>query len=154
MQSGQYLAYDNIMNTMEANLTAMHDMVNTLFNANNQIKEIVSRLDAVKDEALIKKGTLLIEHLTTWEEEMIQRKSKAYDDVENFPNKFTAEYIFLINQTESSIARVNEQNKNRKTELDAQWNTLKSRANKFLNSDIPDFNKKLWEAGIGAIKMN
>jgi len=132
----------------------MHDMVNTLFNANNQIKEIVSRLDAVKDEALIKKGTLLIEHLTTWDEEMIQRKSKAYDDVENFPNKFTAEYIFLINQTESSIPRVNDQNRRRKFALDAQWESFKNSGNSFLNSEIPNFNRLLWEAGIGAIKIN
>jgi len=132
----------------------MHDMVNTLFNANNQIKEIVSRLDAVKDEALIKKGTLLIEHLTTWDEEMIQRKSKAYDDVENFPNKFTAEYIFLINQTESSIPRVNDQNRRRKFALDAQWKSFKNSGNSFLNSEIPNFNRLLWEAGIGAIKIN
>ena len=92
--------------------------------------------------------------LKTWDEDMIQRKSKAYDDVENFPNKFTAEYIFLINQTESSIPRVNDQNRNRKNELDSQWNTLKNRANNFINSKIPNYNKQLWEAGIGAIKMN
>ena len=85
---------------------------------------------------------------------MIQRKSKAYDDVENFPNKFTAEYLFLINATESSIPRVNEPNINRKAELDAQWSTLKNIANTFINSELPNFNKQLWEAGIGAIKMN
>jgi len=34
--------------------------------------------------------------MKTWDEEMVQRKSKAYDDVENFPNKFTANYLFLI----------------------------------------------------------
>ncbi|MDA7558713.1 glycosyl hydrolase [Flavobacteriaceae bacterium] len=154
MQPGQYSAYHNIMNSMEANLTAMHDMVNALFNANNQIKEIVSSLDAIKHENLIKKGTQLIEHLTIWDGEMIQRKSKAYDDVENFPNKFTAEYIFLINQTESSIPRVNDQNRSRKISLDAQWKSFENSGNNFLNNEIPNFNRLLWEAGIGAIKIN
>ena len=88
-----------------------------------------------------------------WDEDMIQRKSKVYDDVESFPNKFTAEYLFLINQTESSIPRVNQSSRDRKIELDAQWNVLNNRANAFINSAIPDFNKQLWDAGIGAIKM-
>jgi len=153
-QSGQYEAYDNIMKEMETKLTEMHDMVNLLYKAKGQIESTISGIDAVKYKDLIEKGQQLVNGLTAWDEDMIQRKSKAYDDVENFPNKFTAEYIFLINQTESSIPRVNDQNKNRKVELDAQWNTLRNKGNSFINSEIPDFNKQLWEAGIGAIKMN
>jgi hypothetical protein len=85
---------------------------------------------------------------------MVQRKSKAYDDVENFPNKFTAEYIFLINQTESAIPSVNQGSINRKRELDALWVGYKTKAETLLNSAIPTFNKMLWQAGIGAIKMD
>ena len=40
-----------------------------------------------------------------------------------------------------------------KAELDVQWNQLNSRANAFMNNIIPEFNKQLWDAGIGAIKM-
>jgi hypothetical protein len=36
-------------------------------------------------------------------------------------------------------------------ELNAQWVTLKARADEILNRDIPAFNKKLWDAGMGAI---
>lgn len=151
---GQYAEYNSTMAEMETKLTEMHDMVNVLYKAKNQIKESIEGLNADKNKALIEKGKQLITNLTAWDEDMIQRKSKAYDDVENFPNKFTAEYIFLINQSESSIPRINDQNRNRKNELDGQWNTLKTRGNSFINSKIPDFNKQLWEAGIGAIKMN
>lgn len=45
---------------------------------------------------------------------MIQRKSKAYDDVENFENKFTADYMFLINHTESEIPSINQPSLDRK----------------------------------------
>tara|TARA_R110002073_G_scaffold102317_6_gene232347 strand:- start:476 stop:3604 length:3129 start_codon:yes stop_codon:yes gene_type:complete len=151
---GQYEEYDNMMKTMESNLTEMHDMVNVLFKAKNQIKDVVSGLDSNMHKDLIERGKKLIEDLSAWDEDMIQRKSKAYDDVENFPNKFTAEYIFLINQTESSIPRVNNQNKKRKVELETQWNTLRSKGNSFINSEIPNFNKQLWEAGVGAININ
>ncbi|MEZ4781860.1 MAG: glycosyl hydrolase, partial [Flavobacteriaceae bacterium] len=138
---------------METKLTQMHDMVNLLYKAKDQIESTISKLDATKHKDVIEKGQQLVKDLTAWDEDMIQRKSKAYDDVENFPNKFTAEYIFLINQTESSIPRVNDQNKKRKVELESQWNSLKSRGNIFINTEIPNFNKQLWDAGIGAIKM-
>ena len=108
-QPGQYDEYDNIMKEMETKLTQMHDMVNLLYKAKDQIESTISKLDATKHKDVIEKGQQLVKDLTAWDEDMIQRKSKAYDDVENFPNKFTAEYIFLINQTESSIPRVNDQ---------------------------------------------
>jgi hypothetical protein len=83
----------------------------------------------------------------------VQRKSQAYDDVENFPNKFTAEYLFLIDATNSSIPRVNQASKDRKIELDAQWVKLNSEGDRLMKMAIPAYNKQLWEAGFGAIRL-
>jgi photosystem II stability/assembly factor-like uncharacterized protein len=151
---GQYEAYDKIMTEMETKLTTMHNTVNLLYNANKQLSDVVTMLKREGKTDLANEGQNLLDALTKWDEDMIQRKSKAYDDVENFPNKFTAEYMFLINATESGIPRVNEPNIKRKAELDTQWNTLKHRADSFINTEIPNFNKKLWDNGIGAIKMD
>ena len=150
----QYEEYDAFMKIMEQSLTDMHQKINTLYKVQNQIKSLVKSIEKNKSKGkLVKAGNDLANQLSNWDEDMIQRKSKAYDDVENFPNKFTAEYMYLINQTESSIPRVNQASKDRKTELDAQWKVLNNRANNFINSAIPSFNKKLWDAGIGAIKI-
>jgi photosystem II stability/assembly factor-like uncharacterized protein len=146
----QYAEYHSFMSDLEARLTDMHNTVNTLYKAQGQIKAV---LKEVEDETLKEAGKKLVEQLGDWDKDMIQRKSKAYDDVENFPNKFTAEYLFLIDATNSTIPRVNQPSKDRKAELDAQWSTLKARANSLINTTIPDFNKKLWNAGIGAIRL-
>ena len=146
---GQYDAYDAFMTEMEKNVTQMHLMVNTLYNAGAQLKDIVKGME---ENDLKKAGIALYNKLNQWDEDMIQRKSKAYDDVENFPNKFTAEYLFLIDQTNSAIPRVNTSSRNRKDELDKEWQRLKMQGNSFLEKELPDFNKKLWEAGIGAIR--
>ncbi|NJM25607.1 MAG: glycosyl hydrolase, partial [Bacteroidia bacterium] len=106
-----------------------------------------------KYDALRKEGESLISKMKAWDEDMVQRKSKAYDDVENYPNKFTANYLFVINQTESDIPSVNKPARDRAAELDAEWKTLEARARQLMDMDIPALNKKMWEAGIGAVRV-
>ncbi|WP_419213358.1 glycosyl hydrolase [Maribacter sp. X9] len=149
-KTGQYEKYDAFMTDAEQKVTHMHNMINTLYAAQHDLKEVLKK---VTDSTLKKEGKKLLADMKAWDEDMVQRKSQAYDDVENFPNKFTAEYMFLINQTNSSIPRVNQPNIERKAELDAQWIKLKTRGEQLKNSAIPAYNKRLWEAGIGAIQL-
>lgn len=155
VDSKNYEIYDSFMSSMEESLTEMHHKVNQLKTVQEQLKKLLSSLKLKsKNENLVKLGNELVAELNTWDEKMIQRKSKAYDDVENFKNKFTAEYMFLMNQTENLTSRVNQSSKDRKIELDKQWLILKAEATTFNTIAIPEFNKKLWEAGIGAIQYN
>jgi photosystem II stability/assembly factor-like uncharacterized protein len=147
-----YREYHQTMWSMENELTSMHATVNDLFERQKQLESLLkslpsgSKYDAIKND-----GNALLKKMKAWDEDMVQRKSKAYDDVENFPNKFTANYLFLINATESDIPQVNQPSLDRMKELNAQWATLKARANEINDRDIPAFNKKLWDAGLGAI---
>jgi hypothetical protein len=96
----------------------------------------------------------LLQKMKAWDEDMVQRQSKTYDDVENFPNKFTSDYLYLINQTESDIPRVNQSNIELKKVMDAQWALLKARGEDLLNKDLPALNKQLIDAGVGPIWEN
>ncbi|MEW2920796.1 glycosyl hydrolase [Muricauda sp. ANG21] len=145
-----YKEHDAFMTEVETNLTEMHQKVNTLFKVQGQLKELLEDLES---ESLKEEGKVLLTKLKTWDEDMVQRKSQAYDDVENFPNKFTAEYLFLANHSNSALPKINKPSKDRKKELDAQWVGLRQRALTLMNTDIPNFNNKLWENGIGAIRM-
>tara|TARA_R110002020_G_scaffold122487_6_gene277929 strand:- start:53676 stop:56804 length:3129 start_codon:yes stop_codon:yes gene_type:complete len=147
---GQYETFDVFMKEMEGNLTEMHQMVNRLFKMKNRIRTIIADLPK---GPLQEKGQKLLGELEAWDNEMVQRKSKAYDDVENFPNRFSAEYLFLMNQTSSDIQRLNQPSRDRRITLDAKWNVLRERGIAFIELEIPNFNKELWAAGIGAIPM-
>jgi photosystem II stability/assembly factor-like uncharacterized protein len=147
-----YLEYHRTMSSMETELTAMHRLVNSLFEKQKQLESLIGALPAAEKFSAVKKDAeALLKKMKAWDEDMVQRKSKAYDDVENFPNKFTANYLFLINQTESDIPRVNQPSLDRMRELNAQWAVLKARADEIMNRDIPALNKKLFDAGMGAI---
>ncbi len=155
ISAAQYAEYDGQMTEMEKILTQMHQEVNTLKGAQEQVKTILETLkkDSVNDK-LVKTGQLLMTDLKNWDEKMVQRKSKAYDDVENFENKFTAEYLFLINQVASDIPRVTKAALSRKMELDKQWQDLKTEGDLLKNDRMPAFNKLLWEEGIGAVHLD
>jgi len=149
-KAGQYETYDALMTEMEEKVTTMHNKVNSLFKAQKQLKTVIKDL---KNTDLKAEGKKLVKQLDTWDKDMVQRKSKAYDDVENFPNKFTAEYLFLIDATNSSIPRVNQSSRDRKKELDTQWNKLSEEADRLIKNAIPSYNKQLWGAGVGAVQI-
>jgi hypothetical protein len=149
-----YKEYDNIMNGMEKELTTMHKMVNSMNEKRLQLESLLKTLADAKFVALKKEGDSLAKKMKAWDEDMIQRKTKVYDDADNFPAKFTANYLFLINQTESDIPNLNQPSLDRMKELNAEWRTLKNRGVEIADKDIPALNKKLWEAGLGAIWKN
>jgi photosystem II stability/assembly factor-like uncharacterized protein len=147
-----YAEYHQTMMSMENELSAMHRMINSLYEKQKQLESLLPSLPSGEKYAAIKKdGEALLKKMKAWDEDMVQRKSKAYDDVENFPNKFTANYLFMINQTESDIPRVNQPSLDRLKELNGQWATLKARGVEIQEKDIPALNKRLWDAGLGAI---
>ena len=147
-----YADYHRLMSGMESELTLMHRMTSRLYEKQKQLEALLGTLPADnKFSAVKKEGEALVKKLKAWDEDMVQRKAKAYDDVENFANKFTANYLFLINQTESDIPNVNQPSLERMKELNQQWAALKARASEMLDKDIPSLNRRLWELGLGAI---
>ena len=99
-----YTEYHRTMLAMETEVTSMHRMINSLYEKQKQLESLLKSLPAGDKFAAIKKdGEALVKKMAAWDEDMVQRKSKAYDDVENFPNKFTANYLFMINQTKATF---------------------------------------------------
>ena len=148
----QYKEYHQTMAAMEAELTSMHKLVNNLYDTQKRLEALLNSLpDEAKYSSIKKDGEALVKKMKAWDEEMAQRRAKAYDDVENYPNRFTADYMFMINQTESDIPRINQPNLDLMKEMNAKWVTLKAQANEILEKDIPAMNKRMWDAGKGAI---
>jgi photosystem II stability/assembly factor-like uncharacterized protein len=147
-----YREYHTVMSGMEQELTAMHNAVNSLYEKQKQLDAVITALPAGDKFAAVKRdGEALLKKLKAWDEEMIQRRSRAYDDVENFVNKLTANYLFLINQTESDIPRINQSSLDLLEKMTAEWKTLKARADEIGAKELPSLNQRLWDLGYGAI---
>lgn len=147
-----YQEYHQLMSTMEGELNRMHKLVALMYGKMEQVNQLIKTLPAEAAYAGLKKeGEGLVQRMKQWDEDMVQRKSKAYDDMENFPNKFTSNYMFMINHAESDLPRVIKPTLDRLKDLNVVWDGLEKRARQLLDKDVATFNKQLWEAGIGAV---
>lgn len=148
-----YRATDVYLTELAETLNEMHDMVNQLHDAQQQINNLLKKLPkADKTNEVQMKGKMLVDQLSAWDGIMVQRKSKAYDDVENYVNGFTADYLFLLNQSESGLPRITNASKARRAELDAAWAKHKATGMQ-LKEEIQGYNKALWAAGVGALRL-
>lgn len=141
----EYKEYNSVMLDMETEATKMLQMVNGMNAKREQLENIIASLPADSKFISVRtEGLTLAKKMKAWDDDMVQRKSKAYDDEENFPNKFTMNYMFLINQTESDMPRVNQPSLDLMKDLNTKWVGLKSRGDEILEKDIPALNKKFW----------
>jgi photosystem II stability/assembly factor-like uncharacterized protein len=152
LAKGDYTTYHQWMSKLEIEVTEMHTMVNTAKAYQDELVGLIKKLNGKTEYSTLKKdGEKLIEEIEAWDEQMVQRKSTAYDDVENFPNKFTANFMFMMNHGESSIPKINDATQNRYYELLEQWKPLQTEGKRLLEIAIPKFNRMANEAGIAVL---
>jgi len=149
-----YSEYHNFMMSMEESLNDMHTKISSILKMRLQLDDILNDFpDGDKYTALKKAGKDLVKKMKAWDEDMVQRKAKAYDDVDNYENKFTANYLFVINHSESDIPKITKPSRDRLDELTQEWNKLNARAKEIIETDVPNYTKQLWDAGIGAVRI-
>jgi hypothetical protein len=86
-------------------------------------------------------GNAIVKKIKAWEAKLVQNKSESNDDVINFKNMLSADYIFVRGELDSNVPVVTNGQKQQLAALDAQWQVLKNEMNDLLNKDIADFNK-------------
>lgn len=147
-----FVSYDALLKEMEATVNDMHTKVNSLNKIKGQINAIMGDLKGDEFAEVRKAGQELVKRLNSFDTTMVQRMNKAYDDVENFENKLSAEMLFVLSQSRNQMRRINASSRERFEEILKQWLPLKEEAETLLNTEIPAYNKLLWEVGVGAIR--
>ena len=122
----------------------------------NSNKELIDKLGVLVKELdenpeVKENGKKLLELMDNWDKKMMQRMSKAYDDVENFPNKFLADYLFILDEIKGDIPNVSEGILKSLKSHDEKWVELKKEIDEINQVNIPEYNKELWSIGIGAL---
>jgi hypothetical protein len=143
-----YAEFHKYTSHMENKFNIMADYINTNKKLIDKLETILSDIE---DQAIKNNGEILLKKMDSWDKKMMQRKSLAYDDVENFPNKFLADYLFILDEIKGDIPNVSEGILKSLESLDKKWETLKEEIDNINENDIPFFNNELWKSGIGAL---
>ena len=147
----QYEAYQTFMSSAATSYREMTDMTNRLNEMNKKLKSLLSKMGPQQHNKLLIMGNKLSQELTEWDAIMAQRLSKAYDDVENFENGFTAHYLNLISEADSSIPKITKGSKSRKFELEQEWARYKQNAEDLLKGPIRAFNAACQAEDVGVL---
>jgi hypothetical protein len=147
-------SYHIFMTSTENTYNEMTSMTNEFHEIENKLITLKSDLNSNGKKELTQKAESLILELRKWDKTMVQRLSKAYDDVENFENGFTAHYLTLVNAVDSELPKLTIGAKNKMIELNKKWEEYKYEANNIIKPKIIQFNVDCQKSGIGAILVN
>jgi NAD-specific glutamate dehydrogenase len=105
-----------------------------------QVNDLLELLtDTVTYKPVIESGKKLAKQITVWEEKLVQPKAQSNDDIINFVNMLSADYIFLKGEMDVNIPAVTNGQKQRLTELNALWQPLKNEYGD-IQKQVADFN--------------
>ncbi len=121
-----------------------------------QVKKQVEILnESLKDQPeskeMINSGTDLIKKIDQWESNLIEPRSKNFQDVINFPNKLNSEFLQLREVADKHDPRLTKGAQDRARDVDAEWAKYKQQMNDLIQRDINNYNRLFREKNLPAV---
>jgi photosystem II stability/assembly factor-like uncharacterized protein len=134
---------------IETSVKEIHESVLSMRKVRKQLTEVA---DLLKGKPELKEVTdsakQLVKKLKTWEDKLVQNKSESNDDVINFLNMLSADYIFVRGELDTNVPFVTNGQKQRIAELDSQWQKLKAEMKQLVGTDLAAFNALTRQKGL------
>ncbi len=146
--------YETTMKQAEDRYREMTELTNAMYVLQGRLQQMISHLETTPHTEVTEEAKRTLNKMKEWDKRMVQRLSKAYDDVENYVNGFTAEYLTALNHGDSGIPKINAGTKSKLEKLNAQWNMHKREAELLMSEDIEGLNRAFYELGIGALYLS
>ncbi len=152
--AAEYEAQHLLQSKVEAGIVDIHSSVNKMRKANKQIADLTEQLEAgdtTANKSIRDKAAAITKNLAKWEEALVQTKAQSNDDIINYINKLSADYIFLKGDLDSNIPFTTKGQEDQYKYLDVQWKALKKQMQDLVNNDIAELNKLCKEKDIAKI---
>ena len=130
----------------------LHKSVNKMRQVKKQIE---TYNESLKDNAdakdIINMGKELIKKIDKWESNLIEPRSKNFQDVINFPNKLNAEFIQLRSVADTHDPRLTKGVQDRAHDVQSDWNKYKQQMRDIETKDIASYNQMFKDKNVPAI---
>lgn len=130
----------------------VHKSVNNMRQVKKQIETLNESLKndpTAKD--LVQTGKELIKKIDQWEANLIEPRSKSFQDVINFPNKLNSEFLQLRSVADTHDPRLTKGVQDRARDVQADWARYKQQMNELIQKDINNYNRMFKEKNLPAV---
>jgi hypothetical protein len=100
---------------------------------------------------LINTGKEIMKKLEKWEKELIEPRSKNFQDVINFENKLNSEFLQIKSAADTHDPRVTQGVRDRLGDIQIDWTKQKNFMNEVINKDISNYNKTFKDKNLPAL---
>jgi photosystem II stability/assembly factor-like uncharacterized protein len=130
----------------------LHKSVNNMRQVKKQVETINESLKSNPDaKDLIQNGKDLIKKIDQWESNLIEPRSKNFQDVINFPNKLNSEFLQLRGVADTHDPRLTKGVQDRSRDVQTDWSKYKQQMNELIQKDINNYNRMFKEKNLPAV---
>jgi photosystem II stability/assembly factor-like uncharacterized protein len=130
----------------------VHKSVNNMRQVKKQVETLNESLKndpTAKD--LVQTGKELIKKIEQWEANLIEPRSKNFQDVINFPNKLNSEFLQLRSIADTHDPRLTKGAQDRARDVQSDWAKFKQQMNELVQKDISNYNRMFKEKNLPAV---
>jgi photosystem II stability/assembly factor-like uncharacterized protein len=140
--AADWAAQQEFLHRTEQGFEDVHKSVNKMRQVKKQIE---TYNESLKDNAdakdIVNNGKELIKKIEKWEGNLIEPRSKNFQDVINFPNKLNSEFLQLRGVADTHDPRLTKGVQDRARDVNADWGKYKQQMQIIINTDISNYNK-------------
>ncbi len=145
-------AQQQLLTQMEQAVKNMH---NSITNMRKVKKQIEGYNDVLKNDPnakeLINKGKDINKKIDQWESDLIETRSKNFQDAINFRNKLNAEFLQVRSAVDAHDPRITQGVKDRLADVNVEWDKSKKEMNGLINNDIKQYNQLFKDKNVPAV---
>jgi len=150
--AADWTAQQEMLIQVEGSLEDINKSINSMRKVKKQIEtynDVMKGNPEVKD--IVERGKELIKKIDQWESNLIETRSKTFQDVINFPNRLNSEFFQLRNSLDEHDPRVTQGVRDRLRDVQADWQKYKHQMTDIEQKDIKGYNKMFKDKNVPAL---
>jgi len=150
--AAEWAAQQEFMKQAGEQFEELHRSVVTLRQVKKQVETYNESLKNVQEaKDFINLGKELNKKIEKWESNLIEPRSKNFQDVINFPNKLNSEFLQLRGVADSHDPKLTKGAQDRAKDVQADWAKYKMQMNQLIDKDIAEYNRVFKEKNMPAL---
>jgi photosystem II stability/assembly factor-like uncharacterized protein len=147
-----YDAQQELILMLAERVNEIHQTVLDLRQVKVQVEGLLGRIESLEAaETLEEAGDKVVEAIDALEQELVQPKSKTFQDIINFRNKLNMDYMDLMGKVDSTAPPINQGIERRLADIEGDWAEHLAERDRILAEDVAAFNELFAQHQIPAI---